>query len=221
MISQNKQAIGATSLKALQKRSNNPITVKSSGVIAIMRNVTMTYNGWQTRSLNNFDIEIRQGEVFTLLGPRGSGKSTALKILAGRLRPTEGKVKVFGRSPRTTKAKTRIGYLPQRVGDERPGGFAGIVSFVKELILGREPARPAQQSEKSQQKGQRRQKLAHAILGNRDLVILDEPFSDLNADDCHELKEMILMLAWRGKTIVMSSDSRPRPRTFAVAQRFL
>src|SRR5579872_7277399 len=88
--------------------------VNSSEIVATMRDVTVTFDGYLTRALARIDLEVRRGEAFGILGPKGAGKSTLLRILAGRLRPTEGKVKVFGRSPRRGSTKARIGYVPGR-----------------------------------------------------------------------------------------------------------
>src|SRR5438094_8949509 len=67
----------------------------------------------KAKAVDNVDFEVRRGEVFGLLGPDGSGKSTTVKIVLGLLYPTKGHVEVFGHSPRHVATKSRIGYLPE------------------------------------------------------------------------------------------------------------
>lgn len=163
--------------------------VNPAEVAAVLRGVTVTYDGYQTRALSRVDVEFRRGEVTAVLGAKSAGKSTLLKVLAGRLRATEGSVKIFGRSPRSVKA--RIGYLPGKV-DSRPAGFV-------DRLLGKK------REAESGARGVAR--LTQAILGNRDLVVLDDPFVDLSAAEISEAKSLIRDLIGRGKTVVLSSDA--------------
>src|ERR1035438_9350541 len=83
--------------------------------VASMRGVSRYFDqSGFVRALSNVSFEVRRGEVFGLLGPSGSGKSTTIRILAGRLPPSEGKARMFGRPPRRHSARMRVGYLPQR-----------------------------------------------------------------------------------------------------------
>lgn len=165
--------------------------VNPAEIAAALRDVTVTYDGYQTRALSRVDAEFRRGEVTAVLGGKGAGKSALLKVLAGRLAATEGTVKVFGRSPRGG-AKARIGYLPGKVDATRPPGFV-------DRLLGRKKESP------SVARGVAR--LAHAILGNRDLLVLDDPFADLNPAEIAEAKTLIRDLVARGKTVVLSSNA--------------
>ncbi|HEY3913558.1 MAG TPA: ATP-binding cassette domain-containing protein, partial [Verrucomicrobiae bacterium] len=81
--------------------------------IARLEGVRVTYDGYISFAFAVNGLEVRRGEILGLIGPRGSGKSTTLKLLAGRLRPNEGKVKVFGRSPRRAAIRRRLGYRPE------------------------------------------------------------------------------------------------------------
>ena len=161
------------------------------GGVAALRDVTVTYDGYQTRALSHVNVEFRRGEITGVLGAKGAGKSTAFKILAGQMAPTEGKVKVFDRSPRAG-AKARVGYLPGKVDLNRPPGFV-------DRLLGRKrKASPA---------GRGIARLAQAMLGNRDLLVLDDPFAELEPAEFAEAKALIRDMASRGKTVVLSSDS--------------
>ncbi len=95
----------------------NPEPGENSGVIVELRNVSKHYfgplGGFLGSALIAVSIEVRRGEIFALIGPSGSGKSSVAKIIGGQMKPMEGKVKVFGRSPRHRSIKPRIAYLPQ------------------------------------------------------------------------------------------------------------
>ncbi len=156
---------------------------------ATLRDITVTFDGYQTRSLARVNLDVRRGEILGVLGAKGAGKSTVLKLLAGRMRPNEGTVKVFGSSPRGGAAKARIGYVPGKADSERPGLFA--------RIFGR----------KAQAQPIARSGLSQAILGSRDLVILDEPFAEASPPEKAELKALLRDLAGKGKTVVISDET--------------
>jgi len=162
-------------------------------IIATIRDVTVTFDGYMTRALTRVNLEVKRGEIFGVLGAQDAGKSTLLRLLAGRLRPTEGSVKVFGRSPRWGSTKARIGYVPGKSDVERSLGFFGRIF--------RRKAGSAQAGA-SGVPG-----LTQAIMGARDLIILDEPFSEAAPAEKVELKALIRELIGRGKTVIISSDS--------------
>ncbi|RPI84674.1 MAG: ATP-binding cassette domain-containing protein, partial [Planctomycetaceae bacterium] len=81
------------------------------------RNLSKIYRDFwgrpKVRALNSLSIDVRQGEVFGLLGPNGSGKTTTLKLLLGLLFPTEGDVSILGKPATDVTKNERIGYLPE------------------------------------------------------------------------------------------------------------
>ncbi len=158
------------------------------------------------RALIDVSFDVRRGEVFGLLGPKGSGKSTTLRILAGRLRPSEGKVKVFARSPRSRRARARIGYLLEPGSHRRPMDSPGLLAFLREL-LGSSARRPSREVSESSLAAQRQASLMQVLLKGPDLLLLDEPFFFLEPASCRQFKDLILALARRGKTVVLSSDT--------------
>ena len=179
------------------------------------------WNRPKARAVDNVDFEVRRGEVFGLLGPNGSGKSTTVKMLLGLLYPTRGHIEVFGHSPRHVRTKARIGYLPEesylyRYLDSREtlDFFGNLFTLSKQEratrteqlldMVGLTQTRTRAVGEFS--KGmQRRIGLAQALINDPDLVILDEPTAGLDPIGCREVKDLILALARRGKTVILSS----------------
>jgi len=157
---------------------------------ALLRGVSMYFRDFSVCALNAASFEVGRGEFFGLVGPAGAGKSTALKILAGRLRPTYGSVKVFGRSPRWAATKARVGYVAAKAGDNREPGGGGLLRFVKRFLPRNRPA-----------------SLAQVLAKKPDLIILDEPFSGLDAAGCGEMKALLLSLRREGRTVILSGDS--------------
>jgi ABC-2 type transport system ATP-binding protein len=175
----------------------------------------------KARAVDKVDFNVRRGEVFGLLGPNGSGKSTTVKLLLGLLHPTKGHIEVFGRSPRHVATKARIGYLPEESYLYRYLDSRETLQFfgnLFELPKGERNSRAEQLLEMvglnqvqtrvvgEFSKGmQRRIGLAQALINDPDLVILDEPTSGLDPIGCREVKDLILALARRGKTVILSS----------------
>ena len=175
----------------------------------------------KARAVDGIDFDVKRGEVFGLLGPNGSGKSTTVKMLLGLLYPSSGRISVFDHSPRHVQTKSRIGYLPEEsylyryLNSEETVDFFGSLFHIEskerrdradQLIemVGLENARRRHVGEFS--KGmQRRIGLAQALINDPDLVILDEPTSGLDPIGCREIKDLILTLAERGKTVILSS----------------
>jgi ABC-2 type transport system ATP-binding protein len=159
--------------------------------------------------------------VFGLLGPNGSGKSTTVKLMLGLLYPTKGHIEVFGHSPRHVATKSRIGYLPEESYLYRYLDSHETLEFFGNLfrlprndrkdradqlleMVGLSQTRMRAVGEFS--KGmQRRIGLAQALINDPDLVILDEPTSGLDPIGCREVKDLIVALARRGKTVILSS----------------
>lgn len=172
-------------------------------------------------AVQDLSFEIQRGEVFGLLGPNGSGKSTTIKMILGLLHPTRGMLRVLGRDPRDVRTKARIGYLPEEsylypyLTAEETLNFYGKLfdlnrreraTRIAQLLdmIGLAHARNRRVGEFS--KGMmRRIGLAQALINDPDLVILDEPTSGLDPIGCRQIKDLIVTLARRGKTILLSS----------------
>jgi ABC-2 type transport system ATP-binding protein len=158
------------------------------------------------RALSDVSFEVRRGEVFGLLGPSGSGKSTTIRILAGRLLPSEGKARVFGRPPKRRSARMRVGYLPERRSHDKPRLFASVIGFLRGLLAWRK--RPSRSEPADLIPANERHRLLRQVLAkNPDLLLLDEPFSGLDAAGISEMKGLIVEWASRGKTVILASAS--------------
>jgi ABC-2 type transport system ATP-binding protein len=176
----------------MKKSTEHKLARSAFASVAVLNNVRM-YFGSYSIPLKNITFTVERGEMFGLLGPQHSGKSTTLKILAGRLRPTDGKVTVLSRSPWRRAVKARIGYVP----DTSPAASAGIFDGIRNLCTAF--VGPLASTN-------RRAALKAALAKGPDILILDEPFSDLDPKSSFELKELLLNFTRRGKTVIFSSD---------------
>jgi ABC-2 type transport system ATP-binding protein len=197
----------------------------SADIVVETRSLSKVYRDFwgrqKVRALKALDLEVRKGEVFGLLGPNGSGKTTTLKLLLGLLFPTTGQALVFGQEASNVAKNQRLGYLPEEsylyrfLNAEETLDFYGRLfnlpsdvrkKRVQELIelVGLTGARKRQLREYS--KGMtRRIGLAQALINDPELIMLDEPTSGLDPIGTKQMKDMILQLKERGKTVIMSS----------------
>ena len=169
----------------------------------------------------DLDLQIRGGEVFGLLGPNGSGKTTTLKMILGLLFPTRGRIAVFGRRPTNVRIKSRIGFLPEDTSLYPFLSATETLDFYGRLfhqhrrqrtvrtkmlldMVGLGPVAHRRIGEYS--KGmQRRIGLAQALINDPDLLILDEPTAGMDPIGARQFKDLIRTLAQRGKTVILSS----------------
>ena len=175
-----------------------------------IRNLSKVYRDFwgrkKVRALNSLSLEVRRGEVFGLLGPNGSGKTTTLKLLLGLLFPTEGEVSILGKPASDVSKNERIGYLPEESYLYRFLNAEETLDFYGRLfeMVGLKQARRRQLKEYS--KGMtRRIGLAQALINDPELILLDEPTSGLDPLGSRDMKDLILKLKAQGKTIVMCS----------------
>ncbi|HEX8199636.1 MAG TPA: ABC transporter ATP-binding protein [Isosphaeraceae bacterium] len=193
-------------------------------VIIETRNLTKVYRDFWGRpkvlALKALDMQVERGEIFGLLGPNGSGKTTTIKLLLGLLFPTEGEALVFNRAATDVAKNERIGYLPEEsylykfLNAEETLHFYGRLFKISAVerrrrvdrlidMVGLSAAKHRQLREYS--KGmQRRIGLAQALINEPELILLDEPTSGLDPIGTAEIKDLIRELRARGKTIVLS-----------------
>ncbi len=173
------------------------------------------------KALDQLSIRIDPGEVFGLIGPNGCGKTTTFKLLLGLIFPTGGQATVLGKPPTDVGVKARLGFLPEEsylyhwlTADETLDFFGRLFHLDRatrkkradELIerFGLAHARKRQIREYS--KGMtRRVGFCQALINDPDLVIFDEPTSGLDPISQRQIKDLILDLKRRGKTVLLSS----------------
>lgn len=193
--------------------------------VVVCRQLTKTFKDFwlrdRARAVKELSFDIRPREIFGLLGPNGSGKSTTIKVLLGLLRPTSGRVAVFGKSPQDVSIKRRIGYLPEESylygflnARETLEYYAKLFELdhatrrrrIDELLdmIGLTGAqhRPVREYSKGMQ---RRIGIAQALINDPDFLILDEPTTGLDPIGTRQIKDLILQLGRRGKTVLLSS----------------
>ena len=175
----------------------------------------------KAKALDGLDIEIERGVTMGLLGPNGAGKSTLMKLLLGHLYPSSGNLSVFGKSPRDVAIKSRIGYLPERTAfytnltaPETLMFFSDLLGLSKETARERVPQLLDMVGLSGVEKRlvgefshgmRKRLGLAQSLLNDPDLLLLDEPTAGMDPVGCREIKDLILTLGERGKTILMTT----------------
>jgi len=193
--------------------------------VIVTRNLTKTYRDFwgrpKVKALNSLSIDVKRGEVFGLLGPNGSGKTTTLKLLLGLLFPTDGEVSILGRPATDVSKNEKIGYLPEEsylyrfLNAEETLDFYGRLfdmpasvrkERTRELIKMVQLDHAKRRQLKEYSKGMtRRIGLAQALINDPELILLDEPTSGLDPIGSRDMKDLIIGLKERGKTVVMCS----------------
>ena len=176
----------------------------------------------KVRALDDLNLTIERGEVFGLLGPNGSGKSTAIKLLLGLIFPTGGKASILGHPAGSTAINERIGFLPEESylyrflnGEETLKFYGRLFKIPRKELNRRVPelldivgldAKARKRKLREYSKGMaRRIGLAQALINNPDLILLDEPTTGLDPIGTREMKDLIVSLKARGKTVLLCS----------------
>ncbi len=208
-----------------QAAISTPTRSAGSQPVVIAQRLTKTFKDFwrrdRVRAVDSVDFHIDRGEIFGLLGPNGSGKSTTIKILLGLLHKTSGRVEVLGKLPQDVAVKRRIGYLPEESylypflnaretldyygklfklsGRERSKRIDELLDMVGLTAV---QYRPVREYSKGMQ---RRIGIAQALINDPELLILDEPTTGLDPIGTRQVKDLILELGRRGKTVLLSS----------------
>ncbi|MBI5835647.1 MAG: ABC transporter ATP-binding protein [Candidatus Eisenbacteria bacterium] len=195
------------SLRGLGKAYRHPLTLRRSG------------------GLEDVSFEIARGETFGLLGPNGAGKTTTIKLLLGLLRPSSGTGSIFGHPLGSREARACLGFLPENpyfydylsapefldLCGSLSGMDAGarrrrVCELLEELDLAEAGTRPLRKYSKGMLQ---RVGLAQALIADPELLVLDEPMSGLDPLGRRLVRDLVLRLKKRGKTILMSTHILP------------
>ena len=170
-------------------------------------------------ALRQVTVDFEPGRCYVLLGENGAGKSTLLRILAGLLRPSAGKVTVFGElDPHV--ARHRIGYMSHApmLYDELTGVenlayfrslYAGASLAPEEALrqVGLDPALPRPLGQYSQGMRQRTS-LARVLLSQPELLLLDEPFSNMDVESVGQMVQLLAKFRSADRTILLTTHQR-------------
>ncbi|MDH5639287.1 MAG: ABC transporter ATP-binding protein [Nitrospinota bacterium] len=194
-----------------------------------VENVTKIYG--HTVAVDDLSLEVKAGEVFGLLGPNGAGKTTTMKMLAGLLIPTSGKMSVDGHDVQTNplEAKRVIGFVPDKPFIYEKLSGHEFLEFVREIFqVDKDPAVIARQERllkmflldgwldelvESYSHGMRQKLIiTSALIHNPKALIIDEPMVGLDAKGMRQVKELFREMADDGATVLVSTH------TMAIAQ---
>lgn len=192
-------------------------------------NDIITFDGVTKRhddvtSLQDLHLGVHQGEVLALLGHNGAGKTTAMKLILGLIAPSEGVLRVFGAAPHGSEAnelRRRLGFLPENVGFyEQLSGREVLDYFARLKRVDRRQiddllervglGEASRRRVKTYSKGMRqRLGLAQALLGEPQLLLLDEPTTGLDPAATRDFYTTVKTLRDRGCTVLLSSHVLP------------
>jgi ABC-2 type transport system ATP-binding protein len=172
-------------------------------------------------AVRDLSLRVEPGEVYGLLGPNGSGKSTTLKVVLGLVPATRGETRVFGEDSRFVRSRKDVGFLPENpyfykflTGTETVRFFgklsglsgASLESRVVELLELVGLTEAAGRRVGAYSKGMlQRIGLAQALVQDPGLLVLDEPTAGVDPVGSREIRDLILALKARGKTILLCS----------------
>jgi ABC-2 type transport system ATP-binding protein len=171
-------------------------------------------------AVRDLSFEVRRGQVLGLLGPNGAGKTTSLRMLMGLIRPTEGRISIFGHAAGPgAPVLSRLGSFVEGTGLQphlsgrdnltlywaatgRPAEDAHMAEAIEVAGLGT----AIDKRVRSYSQGMRqRVAIAQAMLGLPDLLVLDEPTNGLDPPQIHAMREVLRSYAATGRTVIVSS----------------
>lgn len=185
-----------------------------------VKNVTKRYGS--TIAVDDISFEVKDGEVVGFLGPNGAGKSTTMNMITGFIEPTTGQIIVNGNdiSKRPRKAKKEIGYMPENVPLYYELTAKEFVSYMAELKLVKRSERKQEVEKVLKETGledvknklirnlsrgyKQRVSMAGALVGNPDVIILDEPTVGLDPKQITEIRSLIKELG-KNHTVILST----------------
>jgi ABC-2 type transport system ATP-binding protein len=186
-------------------------------------NVTKRYA--EHTAVRDLTLRVPTGSVYGLLGPNGAGKTTTIRMILNIIAPDSGSIHIFGRPSNDSRITERLGYLPEERGLYRKMQVRRVLKFLAELkgVKGSDADRRIDEwmerlSLKTPEKDwglakidelsrgmQQKVQFIGTLLHDPDLVILDEPFSGLDPINAQALKDTVIDLKRRGKTVIFST----------------
>lgn len=173
------------------------------------------------RAVDELSARIPAGRIYGFLGPNGAGKTTTMRMLMDIIRPDSGRIEILGNGSTIKQVKDRIGYMPEERGLYRKMTAADVLAYFGSIkgLTSSESTRRAQiwlermelknwaqkKVEELSRGMQQKLQFAVTVINDPELVILDEPFSGLDPVNLDLLKEIILDIRARGKTIIFST----------------
>jgi ABC-2 type transport system ATP-binding protein len=191
----------------------------------VIRLINLTKRYGKFTAVDGIELEVPRGELFGLLGPNGAGKTTTLRMIAGLLRPTAGRVLVAGIDiqQQPLEAKAHLGFVPDRpfVYDKLTGGeflrFAAALYGQDGVAVERRidellelfDLRPWKDELTESYSHGMRQKLiiSGAMVHRPDVIVVDEPMVGLDPKSARLLKDLFRQFVDRGGTVLMSTHT--------------
>jgi zinc transport system ATP-binding protein len=217
------------------------------GPLVEAEHISFSYG--ETPVLEDVSLSVGPGEFVALVGPNASGKSTLLKVLLGLLRPTSGRVRIFGHAPERFTERWRLGYVPQRpeLTSEIPATVEELVAAgrlprrgwwrrmrpadreitrhaIDSVALGAARSRPVNELSGGQQQ---RTFIARAFASEPDLLVLDEPIAGIDRESQTRFRESLThLVAEHGAGVLLvshelSAVARDLDRVIVLKQRIL
>jgi len=183
----------------------------------VVRTHDLTKRYGDRLAADRVSMTVRRGEVYGFLGPNGAGKTTTLRMILGLIRPTSGSAQVLGRPAGTAEVTERIGaliegpgfypYLSGRDNLRVMTRYRGLAESVADEVLGRvDLADRGGDRFKSYSLGMKqRLGVAAALMGDPDVIVLDEPTNGLDPAGMQDMRRLIVELARGGQTVLLSS----------------
>ncbi|MGQ0715575.1 MAG: ABC transporter ATP-binding protein [Gemmatimonadaceae bacterium] len=176
-------------------------------------------------AVQDLSLAVPQGAVYGLLGPNGAGKTTTIRMLLNIIAPDEGSIRIFGELHSKPGVTDRVGYLPEERGLYRHMQVRRVLRFLAQLkgmsaseadrridgwldrLSLRTPEKDwgAAKVDELSRGMQQKVQFISTLLHDPDLVILDEPFSGLDPINAQALKDIVVELRQRGKTVIFST----------------
>src|SRR5688500_4624687 len=189
-----------------------------------IRNVVKRYA--EHVAVRDLSLTVPRGSVYGLLGPNGAGKTTTIRMLLNIIAPDEGTIRIFGEPHSKAGITDRVGYLPEERGLYRKMQVRRVLRFLAQLKgmsktdadrridewLVRLGLRTADKDwgdakvDELSRGMQQKVQFISTLIHDPDLVILDEPFSGLDPINAQSLKDIVIELRQRGKSVILSTD---------------